>query len=723
MKPKHFFALLVIGLIPLALAAETTAQEVDIFQAVKTPTKPEIDGVLEDSAWQSPPLRKAFITYYPIYGETLPYETLVWTAYDRKNLYFAFQCFDPEPGKIQTSLTRRDNMFNDDWVSVSIDAAGTGQTAYVLYVNPGGIQGDALSTTIGSEDISPDFVWQSAAKITPRGYQVEICLPLKSIRFKSGKKVEMGILFRRKITRIGYTGSWPDIKLGHYLLDSQAKAVFKDIKKQRRLELLPALTYSSNRERVDPDTWGGSENAADLGVDLKYGITSAVTVDVTVNPDFSQVESDAFQVEVNQRYPLFFNEKRYFFMEGADIFTFYTFPNGFFTVPVHTRRIVDPNWGVKVTGDLGKITFGLLAAGDRHPGLAWEPDPNPNEGKTAFFGIARGKFSLGKNNYIGFLYSSRQFAGQHNRAAGADLVYRLGKYQRFNASFLHSFPGGRSSNLNLVYNYDSKLLLVHAALEHIGTGFDMDTAYIQRKGINNYFFRSGIAFYPDPKKLSWLKMISPDLIFQQVHDLSTGKDDFSWSAALYFYTTREGIFVLRRKFIKEFWQDLEFKLTQWTAYGEIRVNKWLKLTAKLTFGDMIYYEGDPPFKGKGSSGTFSVNLQPSPKLNQDFSYVHSHLSGGGEDIYNVNILYSNTTYQFNKYFFLRAVIQYDSYQERLLTDLLASFTLIPGTVLHIGYGGIYENRLWQDNDWLYRQGEMIGLKRNFFAKVSYLWRF
>lgn len=716
--------------------AKPSEEEDKIIYASSAVEKPKIDGVLDEQTWQNPPLKKDFITYNPIYGEKLPYETQVWVANDSENLYFAFQCFDPEPEQIKTSLTKRDNIFGDDYVSVSIDATGTGQSAYVLYVNPLGIQGDALSTTIGTDDLAPDFVWQSAGKITGKGYQVEICLPLKSIRFKSGEQVQMGILLQRKITRIGFTGSWPDIRLGHTLIDSQAKVDFKNLKRQLRFEILPSLTYCDNRERISLDQWSKRDSAASFGVDLKYGFTSSITADITVNPDFSQVESDAFQVEVNQRYPLFYDEKRHFFMEGADIFKFYTFPNGFFTVPIHTRRIIDPGWGAKITGNVGQITFGLLSAGDQWPGQDWSlpPNPpNPDKGKSAFFGIARGKYSFGSqgNNYVGFLYSGREFAGQYNRVFGTDFVYRIGRNQRINTSFLHSFSRNENgekgnakncNNFNLVYNFDSKLLLINGAFEHIGTDFKMDTAYIQRIGINDYFLRSGIAFYPAPEKISWLKMISPDLIVRYIHDLYTHKDDFQLNASMYFYTTREGILIFAKKFIKENWQNQEFKLSQWLCYGEIRLNKWLRLGGKMTLGDLIYYEGTPAVKGKGSIGTFFIELQPNQNLYQNFSFIHSNLSSAGVKIYNENIFYTNTTYQFNKYFFLRAIVQYDSYWKVLLTDFLASFTLIPGTVLHVGYGGLNENREWQNGQWVYGQGRMISTKRSIFVKVGYLWR-
>ena len=218
-------------------------------------------------------------------------------------------------------------------------------------------------------------------------------------------------------------------------------------------------------------------------------------------------------------------------------------------------------------------------------------------------------------------------------------------------------------------------------------------------------------------------MISPDLRFEYTRDLFTGMNDILFNGALYFFTTREGMLILNYRYIKENWEGQDFNLDRFILNGEIRLNKWLKTGGQFSYGERIYYQGNPAFKGKGSSGSFYLDLQPSQKMNQYFSFTHADLSRSGQKIYDVNILYSITTYQFNKYFFLRALIQHDSYRKRLLTDFLASFTLIPGTVIHLGYGGLYENRKWQDDQWIFRAGELVQTRRSFFAKVSYLWRF
>ncbi|MDQ1353896.1 MAG: hypothetical protein QG657_4205 [Acidobacteriota bacterium] len=722
-----------IALCSPGIWAQSTAEGDNLIQAVKTKVKPKIDGVLDDPIWQTPALKKAFISYEPRYGDELSMDTLVWVANDSKNLYFAFKCADPEPDKIKTSLTKRDNMSGDDWVSVSIDTAGAGQTAYTLYVNPSGIQGDGLASGISmNEDLSPDFVWDSAAKMTEEGYQVEICLPLKSISYQSGKEVKMGILFRRKVSRLSFIGAWPDIKLNRAILDSQAKVIFTEIKEQRKIEVLPSLTYSNNSERLSPDSWEKTYDKMQFGIGLKYGITSSITADLTFNPDFSQVESDAFQVAVNQRYPLFYSEKRPFFMEGMDIFNFWTYIYGYLPTPVHTRQIVDPAWGAKLTGSTGNFSFGVLSAGDDAPGKAWDTGVNPNLDKQAFFGIARGKYSLGSDNYVGFLYSGRGFSDEYNHVFGADGGLRIANKHRIRASFIHSasrdsegkVTNGRDTNYGtFVYTYGSKVFQWVGILEHFGRDLRVDSAFLQRTGINMGRMWSTVNFYIDEKKISWLKRISPEIQVDYVHDLYTHKDDSLVNASLNFQLIKEAYLIFSYQFSKEYWQGKTFDLNLFKVTGQVRLTNWLRVAAAAYRREGIYYYAFPSFKGKGNIYKVIMDIQPNKNLNQYFSYTHNDLSKDGNKLYNVNLYYSKTTYQFNKYFFLRAVLQYNSYSKQMLTDFLASFTLIPGTVLHVGYGGLYENRDWVNNHWVVGEGDLMNIKRSFFAKVSYLWRF
>ena len=719
------FILLPLNVMRAASSVETEGITIHPDLAKKPP---QIDGNLDDEIWQHPPLKKEFITYNPLYGEKLSYATQVWLAYDSKNLYFAFKCYDNEPQKIKTSITRRDNMFTDDWVGIKLDAQGNKQTSYDLFCNPNGIQGDILTSAVGGEDVSPDFVWDSAGKVTKEGYQVEMRIPLRSIQFKSGKEVTMGILFWRRISRQGISGSWPDITPGKGIFNVLATAVYKNLKNPLKLELLPSITYGNNSDRINNDKWEG-EDTTEFGIGLKYGITSSITADITINPDFSQVETDSFQVEVNQRYPLFYQEKRPFFMEGIDIFSFFTAPHSYFITAVHTRRIVDPAWGVKLTGTVGKTAFGVLSAGDEWPGQPWQGETNPHEGKDAIIGIIRAKTSLGKDNYLGAIYSGRDFAGSYNRVFGVDFSYRPFKNQYLNLSFLHSTSrAGKdediksSKDFNFVYGYNTRSLGLAAAFEHVGKDFRMDSAFLRRTGISEGWIWINPNFYPDAKKYPWLKRISPELVVQYLHDHTTGMDDTYVNLGVNINFTRQGYLGISFIHSSESWNQETFGLLNFGMNGSVQLTKWLRLSSHLNVREGIYYQANPSFKGSGVSAGFGITLQPNKNLNQNFSYSHTGLSKEGETLYDVNIFFSRTTYQFNKYFFLRAIIQYNDFQEKLLTDFLASFTLIPGTVLHLGYGGLYDRRQWQTDRWIFDQGNFTNYRRNFFFKASYLLR-
>lgn len=723
---------LLIFLFSSAMILSSTAaeEENEILYPPFAQAPPNIDGNLDDEIWQQKPIEKDFITYNPLYGEVLPQKTEVWMAYDSQNLYFAFKCYDTEPEKIKTSITKRDNIFSDDWVGLKLDALGNKQTSYDLFSNPNGIQGDILTSAVSGEDVAPDIVWDSAGKVTDDGYQVEMRIPARSIRFKSGKEVKMGILFWRRISRLGLSGSWPDIKPGEGIFNVTSPVIYRNLESPLNLEVLPSVTFGSNRDRINPEEWAKSDTFKEIGFGVKYGITSSITADITANPDFSQVESDAFQVEVNRRYPIFYSEKRPFFMEGVDIFNFFTIPYGYIRTAVHTRRIADPQWGLKLTGTLGKTSFGILSAGDEWPGLPWENGTNPYEGKKAYFAIARGKHSFGGDNYIGALYNGREFAMGYNRVAGADISYRFFNNHQVNASFLKAFtkaPEGGSSTSSLDYNfmyaYFTKPLGIQAAYEHIGKNFTMDSSFLMRSGVNEGWVWVGPSFYPSSKKTPWLKRIGPHITYQYIHDLNTGMDDTFFRTAIEFNFTKQASFYIDYIHRKESWKGQTFDLNEFNLAGGIQLTKWLRLGGELSQGEQIFYNADPSFEGDSWESMFHFSLQPSAKFNQFFSFYHIDFDKDKKDIYDVNITYSRTTYQFNKYFFIRAIVQYNSYQKKMLTDFLASFTFIPGTVLHIGYGGIYEKRRWVDDRWLYQQGSMFNMKRSFFFKASYLWRF
>ncbi len=305
--------------LPVSLGAQQFARP--DLRATAAPSAPVIDGILNDETWQVAPLETGeWLSYNPLNGDRVPQLTTVWLTYDDDYLYIAFKCEDPEPSGIKTSVTRRDNIWQDDWVGVSLDTLGTGQTSYHMMVNPSGVQLDLLNSAAGGEDSAPDWIWDSAGRLTDTGYAVEVRLPLQSVRFKGGRDLRMGLLFFRRISRLGVSVSWPAMPSGMWVFDRHASLFFDQLQPRPVRELLPSATFARDETRASPTAWERAISNTEVGLSGKVGLTSTITLDATVNPDFSQVESDAFQVEVNQRFPVFFAEKRPFFMEGTGIF-------------------------------------------------------------------------------------------------------------------------------------------------------------------------------------------------------------------------------------------------------------------------------------------------------------------------------------------------------------------------------------------------------------------
>ncbi|MFC1627618.1 DUF5916 domain-containing protein [Gemmatimonadota bacterium] len=703
------------------------------FRPARLAEAPVIDGVLDDTAWRTSPISEPFLTYNPTSGDILPQRTEVWVAYDEGNIYFAFRCYDTEPDKIRANISQRDGMFGDDWVGLSMDALGTSQTSYDLFVNPNGIQGDILTNAVGGEDPAQDFVWESGGRLTMEGYEVEMRVPLRSLRFQSGQDVSFGVLFWRRISRLGTSGSWPEIVPGRSIFDIHARMEFDELKNPLVLEFLPSYTYGGSRVRETFTRWSASDASDDFGLGIKYGLTSSVTADVTWNPDFSQVESDAFQAEVNNRYPVFYAEQRPFFMEGLDIFDFAVIGHGLLETAVHTRNIVDPEWGSKITGTVGRTAIGVLAASDEFPGYTWEDEVNPNQGRNAGYLVGRAKYSLGSGSYIGTLYSGSEFSGARNSVVGGDTQFRFLNGNQTTFSILSSTTSEPDSvdragtAVNWTWNYGSRGFSAAAAYQRLSSDFDMDSAFVRRTGINNSWIWLSPNLYPEWEKLPWLLRISPEIVISQTYDIDWEERDLYFRLAAQMHTTRQGFFRFELSRGKEYWQNRAFWQTTFVANGNIQLKNWLGIHGHIITGESIYYQADPAYSGDILGASLGFSIQPNARLTQGFNFYHEkfHRQSTGAYIYEVNILNARTTWQFNRYFFVRGLVQYDSSRGRMLTDFLASFTFIPGTVLHLGYGSLYDRRTWQGgtSTWLLGEGNLMEIRRGIFFKASYNLRF
>ncbi|MBI3195012.1 MAG: carbohydrate binding family 9 domain-containing protein, partial [Ignavibacteriae bacterium] len=322
-------------------------------------TPPVIDGILDESFWNQSPKVSGFKTFIPDFDIIPKEQTEVLLAYDSANLYFAFRCFD-EPDKIKASVSARDKMIGDDFICINLDAFNDQQGLNAFYVNAFGIQGDSKFAA-GNEDFSPDYVWYSAGKINSDGYTVEVQLPLKSLRYRNDEPTVMGVILERSISRRSEHSCFPrlDPAKGFALLTQMYPLEYSGIEHYTLLEILPAITATRQDVRESTNLVRGKQEA-EVSLNVKYGLTSDLILDGTINPDFSQVESDAGQVDVNLRSRLFNSEKRSFFLEGQDNFNLAVSANSFDPMMFYSRTIVEPLLGTKLTGKVGQ--YNTLAA-------------------------------------------------------------------------------------------------------------------------------------------------------------------------------------------------------------------------------------------------------------------------------------------------------------------------------------------------------------------------
>jgi len=424
----------------------------------KIESSPIIDGKIDEEQWKSAAVFKDFYQTSPGDNIAPSKPTEVYVMYDEKNLYVAFKCWD-EKDKIRATTAARDNVFGEDNVRMWLDTYNDQRRAYVIGFNPLGIQQDGIFTEGQGADFSVDIVMESKGVIEDWGWSVEAKIPFKSLRYTAGKGKLWGFNAARNIDRFNDEfDQWlpDDRNISGFLVKHGKITGLDEIKTERTLEVIPSVTFSEtgNRKRTvrvpfvnnngfhpifnpngiqDPGRFVNDPMKTEIGVNLKYTITPNVTLDAAINPDFAEIEADAPVVTANQRFPIFFQEKRPFFLEGKEIFESPL-------QPFYSRTIVDPDVAAKLTGKIGKTSFGFLGASDNAPGNYSEDERTelaicqqtvrncPLEefiDKNAYFGILRVKRDFGKNNNIGFFSTARTFPQNRNFTAGFDGTFKL----------------------------------------------------------------------------------------------------------------------------------------------------------------------------------------------------------------------------------------------------------------------------------------------------------
>lgn len=683
---------------------------------------PVIDGLLDDAVWEESAQVSGLKSFTPDFGSDMPFKTIAYMAHDEENLYFAFKCYD-DPQQIKTSIAARDKIRDDDWICINMDSFNDRQTLYGFYVNPSGIQMDSRFAA-GKDDDGIDVIWYSKGQIDDEGYTIEVRIPFKSIRYavKDGK-VNMGLIFERKISRFSMQGTFPvlDPAQGFNFLTQTLPVSYNNVKKSTLLELLPAVTYANNKVHEA----GSFETSSDFepSLTLKYGLTSDLILDATLNPDFSQVEADASQVEVNQRFAVNYPERRPFFLEGNENFNF---AGNSFNAPirqvVNTRTIVSPTAALKLTGKAGKKnTLSTIFAIDRE-----NPDNVDVVGadNRAAVGVLRYKRTFSNDSYLGLVGTGRFIDGNENIVYGADGQYRFDGSNLLSGNYLTSLTqeAGEAvvskEGYNLNFNHETRKQRISANFTSVDDGFRSDVGYVTRTGVSKLAVSYSPKFYPEK---GIIKKIDQTIYYANTLDRPSGLHEYSYYLSTAFTLPRSTRIDFSGNKANEIFEAQKFDRSSLRVRANSQITKRININGEYRINRGTFYSDAT--QGYGKRIRAGLIWQFSDKLNAEMNYVYSDLNDkeSREEYYHINIARSKITYQMNQYLFFRVVAQYNSLSKVLAPNFLASFTLIPGTVVHLGYGSVYERVRWDGADYV-DNDRFLETNRGLFFKASYLFR-
>jgi Domain of unknown function (DUF5916)/Carbohydrate family 9 binding domain-like len=507
-------ALALLAAAPAHAAGESIPPPLPVPRAAGLIT---VDGDLSDPGWKGAAVIETFYETSP--GNNVPpkVKTTAWVTYDSKYFYIAVKCDDPNPVKIRAPYVDRDNVLGtDDNVAVFLDTRNDRRSAVELRVNPRGIQGDAMyNDANGNEDFSPDFFYDTAARITAEGWQAEFRVPFSTLRYPKADPQSWGIIVWRNYPRDFryFIHSSPIPRGGNCLIcQSMELSGLTGLPSASHLVAAPYFSLKETGQLRDPGDFSSDlVNAPakpDGGGDIKWTPSANLALDGTINPDFSQVEADTAQIAVNARFALFYPEKRPFFLEGVDLFD----------TPiqaVYTRTITSPRWGVRATGKEGATTYTALVTEDRGGGSVIIPGPLGNDFAPQDFksvaAIARVRHDLG-GSFAGFLATDREVqGGGHNRVFGPDFQLRLNPKDQITGQALVSLTqtpdrsdlsadwNGRSFSsraFQVGWLHSTETLSWLARYKDFGDGFRADNGFVPQVGFREGQAQVSYSFYP-----------------------------------------------------------------------------------------------------------------------------------------------------------------------------------------------------------------------------------
>jgi hypothetical protein len=744
---KWFCTILSVLLVATSAAADEDALSGrPRVQILRVSEPPVLDGQLDDQAWKGAAKISQFTQQNPREGQPASQPTEVWIAYDSHNIYFAIYAHYTDAALMRANRSRRDQTRRDDRVAIYFDTFLDQQHAYRFSVNGYAVQGDAILNASGGrgggggggggggfgrgEDDSWDALFQTAGHPVADGWIVEMAIPFKSLRYPTrtdGEDHRWGLQIARNVESLDEDDYWSPVSRSVQGFLTQMGVLYgmTDLSTSRNFEILPTATAARFGTR-DSDTGVYTQNklSPDFGVNFKYGITSNLTADFTYNPDFSQIESDRPQIQVNQRYPLFYAEQRPFFLEGQEIFN--TDIN-----LVHTRTIVDPRYGVKLTGKVRNTALGLLVANDEAPGHV-DDVADPAFGQKAQFVIARLRQDLYTESFVGALVTDREFENTFSRTAGVDGRFRLG--QTYRLAFMvaandYLNPDNEDAGearhrgyaVEASFNRSGRHLEYSVRHNNYSPDFFTDTGFIRRNDIQQTSLNTSYTFRPEGAVNNW----GPRAQFERNYDHRGVLQDEQIELGLNARFARNvGVRAQASRELERY-EEIDFRKNRYSLNGDANFSSRVSFGGGWDWGDGIRYVDDP-FLGRSSGGHFSVTARPTSRLEANLSINLSRFRDlrdvEQKDEFSVEIYRTRVTYQFTDRLQLRNILELDTYDRKFGVNLLLSYQINSGTVFFVGYDDRQQAAV-NINDEVFDTTRVIPTSRSFFMKFSYLFRY
>ncbi len=666
-------------------------------EAVFVKAPPNIDGNLNDAAWKKVEPITNFTQFTPAQEEPASERTYCYIAYDKKNLYFAARCEMRDPTQIASTINNRDAILGDDWIMLLLDSYGDRRAAYEFFVNPYGIQGDAVQYN-NQDDISWDAVWKSAGQLTESGWIVEAAIPFTALRFAAGDKLVWRFQIIRRISQNNEMSFYVPMRKcdNNFLVRTADLISLSGIERTQSLSITPYAT-----QKVDRGTRYSGE--PDLGADLKYAIKSNLIMDATINPDFSHIEADIEEISITP-YELQLMEKRPFFLEKTDIFK--TLFDLFYS-----RRIIDPKAGVKITGQEGKLGLGALYVNDRGP----LPESSDHD-----LGAVRLTRSLMVNSQVGCLVTSKSNADYYNRVAAADLDVQFSGF-KIVGQMAQSWSNDHQSRLSLM-GYGSVAYIRNDIMLAYGYGqteenFTSDLGFITPLYIGwdlrpvSYRRHRALGSYTWQINNGWLRRLNPSIVYDTKktyrHEEATRKISAcvstEWDKNIVVSVSANSNRTLwERQHFDQYSYDLavsanpDTRLTVSSSYSEGQaLNYWTESTVWQRF---VYAE---------------IGWNPTPKLHiaPALQTVRQYDKRGGREIYGQTNRVIRIGYAFSPKIFSRVFVQHNSLTDHYNVNFLFGLTYLPGSNFYLAYNSGYVHA----NSTLTKESEIV------FAKLSYFW--